>query len=183
MGLKRAHTQRVGQGQGLTVGGFGPRGLRGMAVRVDLAEEPQGPGLLTLLGIRAAELQATHRDCQRLVEAAEAQIRLTQPDTDPGPRDLHGLRRDTLLQQRQGFRHPSRQDIRIAQGRGDDVKQERDVPDPTDVQAAFEPRDRLVPCAFVEVDMADTIAGLDQAIGVIDGLGNPEAFFCMARAA
>ena len=80
--LERAHAQRLGQGQGLTVGGFGQLGLRGLAVRVDLAEEPQGPGLLTLLRVRAAELQATHRDCQRLVEAAEAQIRLAQPDMD-----------------------------------------------------------------------------------------------------
>ena len=82
VGLKRAHAQRLGQGQGLTVGGFGQLGLRAMAVRVDLAEEPQGPRLLTLLRVRAAELQATHRDGQRLVEAAEAQIRLAQPDTD-----------------------------------------------------------------------------------------------------
>ena len=58
-----------------------------MAVRVDLAEEPQGPRLLTLLCVHAAELQATHRDGQRLVEAAEAQIRLAQPDTDPAPHD------------------------------------------------------------------------------------------------
>jgi hypothetical protein len=46
--LERAHAQRVGQGQGLTVGGFHGLGLRGMAVRVDLAEEPQSPRLLTL---------------------------------------------------------------------------------------------------------------------------------------
>ena len=83
--LERAHAQCLGQSQGLTVGGCGQLGLRGMAVRVDLAEEPQGPGLLTLLRVRAADLQATHRDCQRLVEAAEAQIRLAQPDMDPDP--------------------------------------------------------------------------------------------------
>src|SRR5882724_12595550 len=97
VGLERAYAQRVGLGKGLTVGGFGQLGLRGMAVRVDLAEEPQGPGLLTLLGVRAAELQPTHRNCQRLVEAAEAQIRLAQPDTDPATDDLRGLRRGTRL--------------------------------------------------------------------------------------
>ena len=83
--LERAHAQRLGQSQGLTVGGFDQLGLRGLAVRVDLAEEPQGPGLISLSCGHAAELQATHRDCQRLVEAAEAQIRLAQPDTDPPP--------------------------------------------------------------------------------------------------
>src|SRR5262245_21495246 len=104
-----------------------------MAVHVDLAEEPQGPRLLTLLRVRAAELQATYRNCQRLVEAAEAQIRLTQPDMDSVLQDLVCLHRDTLLEQRQGLGHPPRQHIRIAQGRGDEVEQERAVPDPADV--------------------------------------------------
>jgi hypothetical protein len=44
--LERAHAQRLGQGQGLTVGGCGSLGLRGMVVRIDLTEEPQGPGLI-----------------------------------------------------------------------------------------------------------------------------------------
>ena len=78
---------------------------------------------------------------------------------------MHGLRRDTLLQQRQGVGHPSSQDIRIAQGRRADVQQERKVPDPADLQATFEPRDRLVQCAFAEVDIADAMACLDQAGG------------------
>ena len=112
--LERAHAQRLGQGQGLTVGGFGRLDLRGLAMRVDLAEEPQGPGLLTLLRVRAAELQAPHRDGLRLVEAAEAQIRLTQPDTDAATHDVRCLRRDTLLQHRQGVGHPPSQHIRIA---------------------------------------------------------------------
>ena len=40
VGLERAHAQRLGQSQGLTVGGFDQLGLRGLAVRVDFAEEP-----------------------------------------------------------------------------------------------------------------------------------------------
>src|SRR5262245_13952672 len=101
-----------------------------MAVRVDLAEEPQGPRLLTLLGLHAAELQATHRDCQRLIAAAEAQIRLAQPAMGPAPahHDLPCLYRDTLLQQRQSVGHASSLDIRIAQGRRAEVKHERKVP-------------------------------------------------------
>src|SRR5215216_5188147 len=82
VGLERAHAEFEGKRESFAVGGFSRLDRRGMAVRVDLAEEPQGPGLLTLLCVRAAELQATYRDCQRLVEAAEAQIRLTQPDMD-----------------------------------------------------------------------------------------------------
>ena len=34
---------------------------------------------------------------------------------------------------------------------------------------------------LVEVDIADAIACLDQAVGVIDGLGNPEAFFAVGQ--
>jgi hypothetical protein len=152
--------------------------------------------------VRAADLQATHRDGQRLVAAAEAQIRLAQPDMDPAPQDLHGLRRDTRLEQRQGFGHPSSQDIRIAKGRRADVKQKRMVPDPADLQATFEPRERLVQCAFAEVEIADAMfeprerlvqcafaeveiadamACRDQAGRVIDGLGNSETFFAMGQ--
>ena len=40
VGLERAHPQLLSQGEGLAVGGFGQLGLRGLAVRVDLAEEP-----------------------------------------------------------------------------------------------------------------------------------------------
>jgi hypothetical protein len=29
--------------------------------------------------------------------------------------------------------------------------------------------------------MADATAGIDQAVGVIDGLGNPEAFFAAGQ--
>ena len=58
-----------------------------------------------------------------------------------------------------------------SEGEGDDGEEERNVPDPADVQAAFEARDRLVEFALVEVDTADDIACLDQAVGVIDGLG------------
>ena len=46
MGLERAHTQLLGQGEGLAVGGFGQLNLRRIALRVDDAEQPQGPRLL-----------------------------------------------------------------------------------------------------------------------------------------
>src|SRR4029450_4700355 len=85
VGLERAHAECRGQSQSLTVGGFGQFGLRGLAVRVDLAEESQGPGLLTLLRLRAADLQATHSWCQCLVEAAEAEVRLRRPGLEPPP--------------------------------------------------------------------------------------------------
>src|SRR5712692_5955496 len=106
MCLERAHAQRVGQGQGLTVRGFGQLGLRGMAVRVDLAEEPQGPGLLTLLCVHAEELQATHRKCQRLVEAAEAQIRLAQPDMNADFRSPKSINILGLLEKLTGTGRP-----------------------------------------------------------------------------
>src|SRR4029450_366677 len=69
----------------------------------------------------------------------------------------------------------------IAQGRGDEVEHERNVPDPTGIQATFEPRDRLVPCALAEVDMADIKACLDEAVGVIESLGNPETLFAVGQ--
>jgi hypothetical protein len=87
--LERAHAECPGQSQGLTVGGCGSLGRRGIVVRIDLAEEPQGPRLITLSRVRAADLQATHGKCQRLVEAAEAQLRLAQPELDPHQVQLH----------------------------------------------------------------------------------------------
>src|SRR5262245_49879693 len=109
-----------------------------MVVRVDLTEEPQGPCLLPLVRVRPADLQATQRQCQRLVEAAEVQIRLAQPHIGTTP-DLRYFRRDALLQERQGVGYPPGQHIRVSQGRGDDGQQQRNVPDLADVQAAFEP--------------------------------------------
>ena len=36
-------------------------------------------------------------------------------------------------------------------------------------------------CALAEVDIADAIVCLDQAVGMIDGLGNPETFFAVSE--
>ncbi len=47
MRLERAHAQRLGQGQGLAVVGFGLIGFRGLALRCNVAEEAQGTRLLT----------------------------------------------------------------------------------------------------------------------------------------
>jgi hypothetical protein len=38
-----------------------------------------------------------------------------------------------------------------------------------------------VPYALVEVDMADATACIDQAVRVIDSLGNAEAFFAVGQ--
>jgi len=49
MGLEGTHVQLLGQAEGLAVGGFGLFGLWGMAMRRDLAEEPQDPCLVAVL--------------------------------------------------------------------------------------------------------------------------------------
>jgi hypothetical protein len=41
VGLGWAHPQLLGEGEGLAVGGFGELNLRGIALRVDVAEEAQ----------------------------------------------------------------------------------------------------------------------------------------------
>ena len=61
--LEGAHAECVGQGESLAVVVFGWLHLQGIVVRGNLTEEPQGPGLLTLLRLRAAELEATQRNC------------------------------------------------------------------------------------------------------------------------
>src|SRR5262245_13713618 len=49
MGLEGTHVQLLGQAEGLAVVGFGLFGLWGMAMRRDLAEEPQDPCLVAVL--------------------------------------------------------------------------------------------------------------------------------------
>ena len=47
MGLERPHAELIRQGQGLPVVGFSGRDLRRLAMRGNLAEEPQGIRLVT----------------------------------------------------------------------------------------------------------------------------------------
>ena len=44
VGLEGAHTEFVGQGEGLAVVGFGLLEIRGIAVHGDIAEDMQGMG-------------------------------------------------------------------------------------------------------------------------------------------
>ena len=76
--LQRAHAQRLGQGQGLTVGGCGQLGLRGLAVRVDLAEEPQRSDLVAAELVLAGEVEGLLSTLARLFQAARKQIGLAK---------------------------------------------------------------------------------------------------------
>src|SRR5512145_1721764 len=46
---ERAHAQLAGNGHGLCVGGFSSFDVRGLAVRIDLGQTPESPGLLRRL--------------------------------------------------------------------------------------------------------------------------------------
>src|SRR2546428_130320 len=46
VGDERAHAELVGEGHGLPVGGFGLLGIRGIAMRGDLAQSPESPRLV-----------------------------------------------------------------------------------------------------------------------------------------
>ena len=58
MGLERAHTEFLGQGQGVLVVGFGLGNIRGMALCGDLTEKPERMGLVTAFLLRTEEPRA-----------------------------------------------------------------------------------------------------------------------------
>ena len=57
MRLEWAHAQLFGQREGLAVGGFGLVGLRRLAMRRDLAEEPQGVSFVAPLLVGTGEFK------------------------------------------------------------------------------------------------------------------------------
>jgi len=67
MGLEWAHTEFLGQSQGLLVVGFGMGDIRGLALRRDLTEEPQVDGLLVYVAPVGEMLQGD----QRLLEGRQ----------------------------------------------------------------------------------------------------------------
>ena len=81
VGLERAHAEFVGQGEGLAVVGFGLLDLRGLALRRDLAEEPQGIGLVAAFLVRTGERQRSLGEGVRLLQAASQQMCLPQGET------------------------------------------------------------------------------------------------------
>ena len=58
VGLERAHAELLGQGEGLAVVGFGLLDLRGIALRRNLAEEPQGICLVAMFLVLAGSRRA-----------------------------------------------------------------------------------------------------------------------------
>jgi hypothetical protein len=78
--LERTHAELLGQGEGLAVVGFSGFDLWGIAVRMELAEEPQGVGFVAPLLMGPGELQDALRLGVRLVQPASQQIRFAEPD-------------------------------------------------------------------------------------------------------
>jgi Na+/H+ antiporter NhaA len=56
MRLERAHTQFLGEGEGLLVVGFGLLSLQWRALRCNLTEKPEGIGFVALFSMCLREL-------------------------------------------------------------------------------------------------------------------------------
>ena len=69
MGLERAHAEFLGQGEGLAVVRFGQCALQGIAMRCNIAEEPQGPRLASPLLVRVGEIKGTIGQRDRILYA------------------------------------------------------------------------------------------------------------------
>ena len=125
----------------------------GVALRRDLAEEPQGVGFVAPFLVRPGELQGPLRLGRRLVQPAGQQIRLAQPD-HPERMVEHETHRDglldRLLQQRQGLGGPSGERIGRPQGRGDPGDEEPDVRPLREVEGPFEHGDGLGEVALAQ---------------------------------
>ena len=117
--LERAHTQRLGQGEGLAVVADGGLDLWGRLARRALAQEPQGPGLLAALLVLAGKVEGLRGALARLFQATSQQIRFAEvgdgerqtPRSASGDHLLH-----PLLHQRQTRGDTPIQGIRQAQG-------------------------------------------------------------------
>ena len=141
VGQERAHAQLLGQGYGLLVGGCGRLDLRGSALRGDLAEEPQGLGLVgPLLGVAGA-CQGTLGKLVCLLQAAGQEIRFAEMG---GPERIQaygsrGSQLYGLLEQWQGLGEAARQRIGIAQRPSSQRGAGAERPWSGRFQASFEP--------------------------------------------
>src|SRR5262249_11515214 len=119
MGLERAHTQCLGQGQGLPVVGCGRLDMRRLAPRRNLAEEAQGIRLESPMLVRTGECQGPLSEGVTLFEAAGQHLRFPQAektrrlttDTSQGTPLFYRLR-----EERYGVSDPPGQRIRRTQG-------------------------------------------------------------------
>jgi hypothetical protein len=80
MGLQRAHAKLLGEGEGLSVVGFGFLDRWGLAVHGDLGEEPQGPCLGAAFLAAARERQGTFGELERVIEMANPEVGLAQSE-------------------------------------------------------------------------------------------------------
>jgi hypothetical protein len=78
--LEGAHPEFLGEGQSLAVGGFGGFNLRGIALRVDVAEEAQDPCLVGPFVVLASQFEGTPGELARLLSAPSQEIGLAQID-------------------------------------------------------------------------------------------------------
>ena len=78
MGRERAHAKLIGQRHGLSVGGFGCLGIRGLALCGNLTEEPQGIGLVAALLEVPGAIEGLPGLLARVRDAAGQQIRFAE---------------------------------------------------------------------------------------------------------
>jgi hypothetical protein len=112
VGLERAHAERVGQGEGLAVGGCGWLDPQGLALRRHLPQEPQSPRLVAALLLRPGE--GPRSAGADLLPVARQEIRFAQP----GDRErLLGEASRTLG----FFQHPLQQGERLSHTPGQGI--------------------------------------------------------------
>jgi hypothetical protein len=78
--LQRAHTEFLSQCESLAVVGGGLFGLWGMALCYDLAKEAQGPGLVAVLVMLAADFNRMPSLVQGVLDPSGVQIPFAQRD-------------------------------------------------------------------------------------------------------
>src|SRR5215510_8887348 len=99
MGQERAHAEFVGQGHSLTVIVCSRLGYQRITLRSDVAEEPEGPCLMSPFLVLTADLESALGQCERLVHASGQHRGLALPGegecmeahASHGGGPLHGL--------------------------------------------------------------------------------------------
>src|SRR5262245_56309299 len=78
VGLERVHCQLVGKAEGLAVVLLSRLDRRRIEMRMDFAQEPEGPCLVSSFFMSTSELDGLQRARVRVLEVASQQIALTQ---------------------------------------------------------------------------------------------------------
>src|SRR6267142_6835840 len=178
VGDDRAHIQFIGEDYGLPVERFSLLVIRRAAMRCDLAQCPEGPGLVHPSLVATGEIEGLIGEPDRVFFSVGQSIRLAQVNNRLG-QVVPMSRQDglvELIEERQTVGETPGHHIRITQERSNSVEPGRDAPGLAESMAALEDGDRLHEIAFAQIEKPEMSTCSDETEGVVYCLSDPYPF-------